>query len=87
MSTKDEQEIEKWRKEARDLKKLGKEKDKMIDEKDLHIRFLTERLEAWSERNWNLRTELLNLNVDKFVERKQKMLEGFQKDISNNDIL
>jgi hypothetical protein len=87
MSTKDEQEIEKWRKEARDLKKLGKEKDKMIDEKDLHIRFLTERLEAWSERNWNLRTELLNLNVDKFVEKKQKMLEGFQKDISNNDIL
>jgi hypothetical protein len=87
MSTKDEQEIEKWRKEARDLKKLGKEKDKMIDEKDLHIRFLTERLEAWAERNWNLRTELLNLNVDKFVEKKQKMLEGFQKDISNNDIL
>ena len=87
MSTKYEQEIEKWRKEARDLKKLGKEKDKMIDEKDLHIRFLTERLEAWSERNWNLRTELLNLNVDKFVEKKQKMLEGFQKDISNKDIL
>lgn len=87
MSTKDEQEIEKWRKEARDLKKLGKEKDKMLDEKDLHIRFLTERLEAWAERNWNLRTELLNLNVDKFVEKKQKMLEGFQKDISNKDIL
>ena len=87
MSTKYEQEIEKWRKEARDLKKLGKEKDKMIDEKDLHIRFLTERLEAWSERNWNLRTELLNLNVDKFVEKKQKMLEGFQRDTPSKDII
>lgn len=87
MSTKYEKEIEKWRKEARDLKKSVKEKDKIIDEKDLHIRFLTERLEAWAERNWNLRTELLNLNVDKFVEKKQKMLEGFQRDTPSKDII
>ncbi len=53
----------------------------------MHIQFLTERLEAWAERNWTLRTELLNLNVDKFVEKKQKMLEGFQKDSSSKEIL
>ena len=74
MSTKQEQEV-------------VKEKDKIINEKDLHIQFLTERLEAWAERNWTLRTELLNLNVDKFVEKKQKMLEGFQKDSSSKEIL
>ena len=42
---------------------------------------------GWAERNWTLRTELLNLNVDKFVEKKQKMLEGFQKDSSSKEIL
>ena len=87
MSTKQEQEVEKWRKESRELKKVVKEKDKIINEKDLHIQFLTERLEAWAERNWTLRTEVLNLNVDKFVEKKQKMLEGFQKDSSSKEIL
>tara|TARA_R110000796_G_scaffold180972_1_gene297490 strand:- start:141 stop:407 length:267 start_codon:yes stop_codon:yes gene_type:complete len=80
MSTKQEQEVEKWRKEARELKKVVKEKDKQIEEHLHHIKFLNERLEAWAERNWNLRTEFLNINVDKFLEKKQKMLEGFNKD-------
>lgn len=47
-----EKKIEEIRKELRQIKKENKEKD-------LHIKFLTERLENWADRNFTLRQELV----------------------------
>jgi len=47
-----EKKMEEIRKELRQIKKENKEKD-------LHIKFLTERLENWADRNFTLRQELV----------------------------
>ena len=52
MSTTMEKKMEEIRKELRQIKKENKEKD-------LHIKFLTERLENWADRNFTLRQELV----------------------------
>jgi|TARA_R100000388_G_scaffold94494_1_gene81925 hypothetical protein len=54
----------KVKKENRDLKKT-------IEEKDLHINFLTERLDNWADKNAKLREEILNVTVDDVI-AKQK---------------
>ena len=47
-----EKKIEEIRKELREIKKENKEKD-------LHIKFLTERLENWADKNFILRQEIV----------------------------
>ncbi len=66
MSTQKEVEAlyRKVKKENRDLKKT-------IEEKDLHINFLTERLDNWADKNAKLREEILNVTVDDVI-AKQK---------------
>lgn len=56
------------RKEIKDLKKIN-------EEKDLQIKFMKERLDNWSDKNFSLRTGILNMTVDKFISMKNKILE------------
>ncbi len=56
------------KKEIRDLKKMN-------EEKNLQIKFMKERLENWSEKNFSMRTGILNMTVDKFISMKNKILE------------
>jgi len=59
------------KKEIRDLKKMN-------EEKNLQIKFMEERLENWSEKNFSLRTGILNMTVDKFISMKNKILEDLK---------
>tara|TARA_R100001460_G_scaffold8734_6_gene21439 strand:- start:11756 stop:12049 length:294 start_codon:yes stop_codon:yes gene_type:complete len=52
--------LRKVKKENRDLKKE-------IEEKDLHIKFLNERLDNWAEKNAVLREEKLKITVDDVI--------------------
>lgn len=51
------------RKEIRDLKK-------QLEEASLNTKFLTTRLEAWADKNFKLRSGLLNLTIDEKLERR-----------------
>ncbi len=51
------------KKEIRDLKK-------QLEEASLHNKFLTDRLEAWADKNFRLRSGLLNLTIDDKIERR-----------------
>jgi|TARA_B100000035_G_scaffold15736_2_gene12777 predicted RNase H-like nuclease (RuvC/YqgF family) len=52
--------LRKVKKENRDLKKA-------IEEKDLHIKFLNERLDNWADKNALLREEKLKITVDDVI--------------------
>ena len=70
MSTQKEVEAlyRKVKKENRDLKKT-------IEEKDLHINFLTERLDNWADKNAKLREEILNVTVDDVIAKQKAKAE------------
>jgi len=51
------------RKEIRDLKK-------QVEEATLHNKFLTDRLEIWADKNFKLRSGLLNISLDDKLERR-----------------
>lgn len=51
----------------RKAKKENRELRKDIEEKDLHIKFLNERLDNWAEKNALLREEKLNITVDDVI--------------------
>ena len=51
----------------RKAKKENRELKKEIEEKDLHIKFLNERLDNWAEKNALLREEKLKITVDDVV--------------------
>ena len=55
----------------RKAKKENRELRKDNEEKDLHIKFLNERLDNWAEKNAKLREEILNVTVDDVI-AKQK---------------
>jgi regulator of replication initiation timing len=67
MGTKEEDKINLLRKELRILKKENAELQ-------LHNRFLTERLEKWADRNFTLRTGLLNSNITDKVDIIERSL-------------
>ena len=67
MGTKEEDKINLLRKELRILKKENAELQ-------LHNRFLTERLEKWADRNFNLRTGLLNKKITDKVDIIERSL-------------
>jgi len=52
--------LRKSKKENRELKKDN-------DEKDLHIKFLNERLDNWADKNAQLREEKLKITVDDVI--------------------
>jgi len=51
------------RKEIRDLRK-------QVEEASLHNKFLTDRLEIWADKNFKLRSGLLNISLDDKLERR-----------------
>ena len=51
----------------RKAKKENRELKKVIEEKDLHIKFLNERLDNWADKNAKLREEKLKITVDDVV--------------------
>lgn len=53
-------------------KKINKELNKEIEEKNLHIKFLTDRLDTRTDEKFKLNTGVLNMTVDQFIEMKQK---------------
>ena len=53
-------------------KKINKELNKEIEEKNLHIKFLTDRLDTRTNEKFELNTVVLNMTVDQFIEMKQK---------------
>ena len=53
-------------------KKINKELIKEIEEKNLHIKFLTDRLDTRTDEKFRLNTGVLNMTVDQFIEMKQK---------------
>jgi len=87
MATKSELEIEKWRKEAREFKKIIKELTKDIAEKELFIQFLQGRVEDKNELLFHYRTGHLNMSVDDFIkdknmlaDKKSKMIQKERED-------
>ena len=52
-------------------KKINKELIKEIEEKNLHIKFLTDRLDKRTDEKFRLNTGVLNMTVDQFIEMKQ----------------
>ena len=56
-------------------KKINKELIKEIEEKNLHIRFLTDRLDTRTNEKFELNTGVLNMTVHQFIEMKQKSNE------------
>jgi hypothetical protein len=56
-------------------KKINKELIKEIEEKNLHIKFLTDRLDTRTDEKFRLNTGVLNMTVDQFIEMKQKSNE------------
>ena len=53
-------------------KRINKELNKEIEEKNLHIKFLTDRLDTRTNEKFELNTGVLNMTVDQFIEMKQK---------------
>ena len=53
-------------------KRINKELIKEIEEKNLHIKFLTDRLDTRTNEKFELNTGVLNMTVDQFIEMKQK---------------
>ena len=51
----------------RKVKKENRELKKAIEEKDLHIKFLNERLDNWADKNALLREEKLKITVDDVI--------------------
>ncbi len=51
----------------RKVKKENRDLRKDIEEKDLHIKFLNERLDNWAEKNALLREEKLKITVDDVI--------------------
>ena len=51
----------------RKAKKENRELRKDIEEKDLHIKFLNQRLDNWAEKNALLRVEKLKITVDDVI--------------------
>jgi hypothetical protein len=83
MATKEESEIDKVRKEnkklMRDSNKLQANlslKEEQIKEKDLHIKFLTDRLSQWADKFFELRTNFINLPITKQVEKQREIQNG-----------
>lgn len=52
---------------VRKEKKINKDLLKQIEEKDLHIKFLTDRLDNWAEKNAELREKIRSITVDDVV--------------------
>jgi len=59
----------------RQEKKQRKELEKAIEEKDLHIKFLNERLDNWAEKNAQLREEKLKITVDDVIALQKSKAE------------
>lgn len=53
-------------------KKINKELIKEIEEKNLHIRFLTDRLDTRTNEKFELNTGVLNMTLDQFIKMKEK---------------
>ena len=53
-------------------KRINKELIKEIEEKNLHIKFLTDRLDTRTKEKFELNTGVLNMTVDQFIKMKQK---------------
>jgi predicted nuclease with TOPRIM domain len=51
----------------RKAKKENRELRKDNEEKDLHIKFLNERLDNWAEKNAKLREDIRNVTVDDVI--------------------
>jgi len=81
--TKNEALLESQRKQ---IKKLEKEivkyqsresqKNEALKEKDLHIKFLTDRLSQWADKFFDLRTNFINLPLSKQIEKQREMQSG-----------
>ena len=83
MATKEEAQIDKVRKENKKLVKENNKlqanlslKEEQIKEKDLHIKFLTDRLSQWADKFFELRTNFINLPITKQVEKQREIQNG-----------
>jgi len=59
----------------RKAKKENKELKKDIEEKELHIKFLNERLDNWADKNALLREEKLKITVDDVIALQKEKVE------------
>ena len=59
----------------RKAKKENRELKKDNEEKDLHIKFLNERLDNWAEKNAKLREDLRNVTVDDVIAKQKAKAE------------
>lgn len=59
----------------RKAKKENRELKKDNEEKDLHIKFLNDRLDNWAEKNAKLREDLRNVTVDDVIAKQKAKAE------------
>jgi len=62
---------------VRKEKKINKDLLKQIEEKDLHIKFLTDRLDNWAEKNAELREKIRSITVDDVVALQKSKADFF----------
>lgn len=60
--------LDKSKESNRELRKENKELKKESKEKDLHIKFLTERLAVWADRNFDERQKVFKMTLEEFLE-------------------
>ena len=65
-------EVEKQLKEA---KKKNREKDKIIEEQEIHIKFLTDRLERAHERVAEKNKEIMTMTFDDVIKNQKELLK------------
>ncbi len=79
--------LEEVQKENRRLKKEKREKDKIIEEKDIHIKFLTDRLERAHERVAEKNKEIMTMTFDDVIKNQKELLKYQEKMAKDKELV
>lgn len=77
-------EVEKQLKEA---KKKNREKDKIIEEHEIHIKFLTDRLERAHERVAEKNKEIMTMTFDDVIKNQKELLKYQEKMAKDKELV
>ena len=77
-------EVEKQLKEA---KKKNREKDKIIEEQEIHIKFLTDRLERAHERVAEKNKEIMTMTFDDVIKNQKELLKYQEKMAKDKELV
>lgn len=79
--------VKELEKQLREAKKKNREKDKIIEERDTHIKFLTDRLELGHERAFQLRQKIMTMTFDDIIKNQQELLKYQEKMAKDKELV